>query len=518
MRGLVSLAGCLGVFHTLVAGATIPSYFEGSYSTPRKLSVAQVQRELGSRLTKTSIIFGPEDTRYKEATSRWNVFANPKFQIIVEPGQESDVASIVKYCNEKSIDFLAINKGHGFPSSLGSFNGVQINLAQFRNISIQPNSKSAWFGGGVYDGQANRYLWDQGYVTTTGSCDCVGMMGPGLGGGHGRHEGLYGMISDNILQLNVVLANGTAIRVNKTSHKDLLWAMKGAGHNFGIVTGFEMKIYPRGPDTWHYHNYVWRGEQLEAVFTALNNFHRNGSTPVNMTTNFGNMLMDTTITDKEPVLWWTFAYRGSAAEAERHLAPFNAIKAVRDEQGDVPYPQVAATQQTDEESAICQHNQVRITATAGLQMYNLTAERLIFEGFKKRVASDPTLAAGGVVLHEGYSTAAVDAQSPDDSAYPFRDDHHLMLVQIIIPPKNKTIENEAWKWAKEVRDQWNKGQPTRPVNAYVNYANGFESVEEHYGHEAWRVKKLRDLKVKYDPFNRFRFYNPIIGKKAVGPI
>ena len=383
-------------------------------------------------------------------------------------------------------------------------------MAKLGNISIQPGGKSAWFGGGVYDGQAVRYLWEKGYVTTTGACNCVGMMGPGLGGGHGPLEGLHGMISDNFLQLNVVLANGTAIRVNENTHSDLLWGMKGAGHNFGIVTSFEMNIFPRGPDTWHYSNYVWRGDKLDDIFNALNTLHGNGTTPVNMLINFGSFLMNTTITKDEPVISWTFAYRGTAAEADKYLAPFNKIESVSSESGDVPYPQISVAQGNSEDSPVCQDNHVRITATAGLQVYNITAEQQIFDGFKHRAATNPELASGGDILHEGYSTKAVDAQNPDDSSYPFRSDHHLMLIQTVIPPGNSKIEQDAWDWAREVRDQWNEGQPGRPIDAYVNYANGFEPVEQMYGHEAWRLDKLRGLKAKYDPSNRFRYYNPII--------
>jgi hypothetical protein len=405
---------------------------------------------------------------------------------------------------------LTINRGHGNPQSLGTFNGVQINMMNLLEITIQPDGKSAWFQGGVYGGLVTKYLWDHGYVTTTGSCDCVGLMGAGLGGGHGRHEGLYGMVSDNIRQLNVVLGNGTAIRVNSTSNSDLLWAMKGAGHNFGIVTSFEMNIFPRGPDTWHYHNYVWRGDKLEALFTALNAFHNNGSTPVNMTANFGNFFMNTTITPDEPVIWWTFAYRGSAADAERLLAPFNAIGSVYEESGDVPYPGISHAQQTGLEDFICIPGNIRITSTAGLQVYNVTAERQIFEGFKRRVRKEPELAAGTAILHEGYSTAAVGTFDSASSAYPFRADHHLMLFDAIVPPNNKKLEKAAWKWADEVRDLWNKGQPGRPVDAYVNYANGFEPLEQIYGQEPWRLQRLRALKRKYDPQNRFRYYNPIV--------
>jgi FAD/FMN-containing dehydrogenase len=123
----------------------------------------------------------------------------------------------------------------------------------------------------------------------------VGLLGPALGGGHGRFEGQYGLISDNFINLNVVLASGEAIKVNATSHADLFWAMQGAGHNFGIVTSFEMKIYPRLVDTWHYHNYVWSEDKLETVFEELNKFHNNGSTPVLMAVNFGEFSLNTTI-------------------------------------------------------------------------------------------------------------------------------------------------------------------------------------------------------------------------------
>ncbi|KAI1468333.1 FAD-binding domain-containing protein [Daldinia caldariorum] len=515
MKNSISSLCNLVLFGTLATGASIPRYFQPSAFTRRQLDPTQVQQELGSQLSNTTSIFGPDDDRYPEATTRWNTFAVPKIQIVVEPGEESDVSTIVKYCNENSLEFLAVNRAHGASKGLRAFNGIQINLKNLRNIDIQPGGESAWFEGGVYDGPVMNYLWDQGYVTTTGSCDCVGMMGPGLGGGYNRHQGLHGMISDNILQLNLVLADGSTIRVNKDSHNDLLWAMKGAGHNFGIVTSFEMPLWPRGPDTWHYHNYVWKGDKLEDIFNALNVFHGNGSTPVGMAFNFGNFQMNTTISDKEPVIFWTFAYRGSAEEAESHLAPFNAIGAVYEESGDVPYPRISYAQGTNEDSTLCQDNIYRIPATTGLEVYNVTAERLIFDGFKRRAASNPALAAGGNILHEAYSDEAVLAHDPDDSAFPFRSDHLLMLFQTIVPDDDPSLAKDVQEWATEVRDQWNEGQPGRPIHAYVNYANGFEPLEQVYGHEPWRLERLRNLKAKYDPYNRFRFFNPIIQDKEV---
>lgn len=105
------------------------------------------------------------------------------------------------------------------------------------------------------------------------------MLGPGLGGGHGRYQGLYGMISDTFISLNVVLADGTPITVSDKSHADLFWGMKGAGHNFGVVTSFKAKIFPRNLDTWYHKSYIFTGDKLEEIHEALNTLGGNGTQP-----------------------------------------------------------------------------------------------------------------------------------------------------------------------------------------------------------------------------------------------
>lgn len=120
-----------------------------------------------------------------------------------------------------------------------------------------------------------------------------------LGDGHGRYEGLYGLIQDNIVHYNVVLGNGTEIGVNETSYPDLLYALKGAGHNFGIVTSVVEKIYPR--ENWYQKTYTWTQDRLETVFEALNTFHKsdNGTTPPRMGVNYGSIVMNTSISTTE---------------------------------------------------------------------------------------------------------------------------------------------------------------------------------------------------------------------------
>ena len=76
--------------------------------------------------------------------------------------------------------------------------------------------------------------------------------------------------------------------------------------------------------------------------------------------------------------------------------------------------------------------------------------------------------------------------------------------------KGSNSTDAAWQWAAEIRDIWIAGQPTRLQATYVNYASGSESLESIYGYEPWRLERLRSLKARYDPNNRFRYYNPFV--------
>ncbi|PYH77480.1 FAD binding domain-containing protein [Aspergillus uvarum CBS 121591] len=489
----------------------VPHYFQREALTRRDLSVSQVSRELGALVSNTTAIFGPSDPRWENATERYTTFAPPTIELVVQPGLESDIPIIIKYCNRNSIEFMAVNRGHSLTITTGRFKGIEIDMASLRDYTIEPDFQSAWFQGGSYGGSVISSLWDQGYVATTGSCTCVGLLGPGLGGGHGRFEGQYGLVSDNLVNLNVVLADGSAIRVNATSHSDLWWALQGAGHNFALVTSFQMKIHPRKVDTWHYHNYVWSGDKLETVFEQLNIFHTsaNGTTPVLMAVNFGEFGIESNYSSTEAVLEWSFVYAGPAADAEALLAPFNAIEALSEETGDVPYPDIADIQGTGLNSAACVPGYKWALRTAGSVDYNITAERQIYDTFNRKVAQYPDLALGARVTHEGYSNAAMKQVDAASTAVSYRAENHLLYIAVDIP-EGSNLTAAAMEWADETRALWNQGQPGRQPSTYVNYAFGDEPVASMYGYEPWRLARLRALKQKYDPHNRFRFYNPFV--------
>ncbi|KAF2685189.1 FAD-binding domain-containing protein [Lentithecium fluviatile CBS 122367] len=503
----------LGLLVTIVLGSplphsAIPEYFQHAPVTRGQLSVSQVQQELGSQLSKGSLIIGPDDPEWANVTKRYSTFSKPQdLKLVVKVNAESDVPKVVKYCNKNSINFMANNQGHGFTTTITKLSGIEINLSQLTNIKIQPNKKSAWFQGGTWGGNIIKTLWDQGFVTTTGSNECVGLMGPALGGGFGRYQGLYGLVSDNFVTLNVVLGDGRNLQVSKTSYPDLFWALKGAGHNFAIVTSAELNIYPRKIDTWHYHNYAWTQDKLETIFETLNRVQGNGTTPAKLAVNFGQVSLDPSYSKTEAIIGWTFAYMGSAAEGEMLLQPFNEIPALQSVQGDVSYEELLQVQGTGASDPTACSSSPLVGSSGLLQTWNVTSQREIYNLFNKKAVEQPDLAANARVFYECYSTLKTQAIDAASSAYPHRDEYLVYFFATVTPPGK---EDQAHEWASQVRNLFNDSEPNRRVATYVNYATGDESLESIYGYEPWRLQKLRALKAKYDPKNAFRYYNPII--------
>jgi FAD/FMN-containing dehydrogenase len=102
----------------------------------------------------------------------------------------------------------------------------------------------------------------------TGGCECVSLVGPGLGGGHGFLQGRYGLISDQFVSLSLVTADGKVIKVDK--NHELWWAVQGAGHNFGIVTSITSKVYDIKRPRWAIATFIFTGDKVEDLYTRIN--------------------------------------------------------------------------------------------------------------------------------------------------------------------------------------------------------------------------------------------------------
>lgn len=104
----------------------------------------------------------------------------------------------------------------------------------------------------------------------TGICESVGFSAPILGGGHGWLQGQYGLMVDQVISARLVLPSGELVTVSDQENPDLFWAIRGAGHNFGLVTEWEYRVYDDTTPTWTYQIFIFSGDKLEELYGRVN--------------------------------------------------------------------------------------------------------------------------------------------------------------------------------------------------------------------------------------------------------
>ncbi|KAJ5805940.1 FAD-binding type 2 [Penicillium pulvis] len=234
--------------------------------------------------------------------------------VIVLPRTSQDVGKVLALCQALNTKFSVRGGGHlqnpGFNSNEG---GVVISMKCFNAVTVSQDRSTADIGAGLTWLEVYRDLEPYGLAVTGGRVPSVGVPGLLLGGGLSFQKGKYGLSCNGIVEYEVVLADSTVVKVNATENKDLFWALRGGGSNFGIVTKFTMSTVS---------NQVWAEGRLFApnendkLLEALVSFHDEGEKDPNASLIFNSVPEGTLL---------VFIY---AEHAEERPAVFNAFNGI----------------------------------------------------------------------------------------------------------------------------------------------------------------------------------------------
>ncbi|KAF4457591.1 6-hydroxy-D-nicotine oxidase [Fusarium albosuccineum] len=462
--------------------------------------------DLSAKLSPQASIVLPNDSSFQSQISRWREWHAPHVGVVVNVFTETDVQETVRYANEHGLPFLARSGGHGATEALGlAKNVVIVDLRGWDSIDIAEDGKTATIGGGASVKKVVNTLWAAGKQTVTGICECVGVSAPILGGGHGWLQGEYGLASDQVVSARVVLPNGEVVTASEDTNSDLFWGLRGAGHNFGIVTEWQYRIHDVQNPKWSYEILIFLGDKLEQVLELTNRMMK--TQPPELT-HWMYIVNIPEIDPKHPIIWYAIIYDGPADKAREYAEPLRDIGPLNVDAGAVPMPDLAGLTMMSDESIGCAKGYTGLRYPIGLKTYDLPAVRRVFDEITETSRRTPEL-AGSFFLLEGYSTYGVKAVDEKASAFPHRDDEILVTSYIMYKP-NASIDALAQEYGEKLRTHLlEASEEPKRLRAYVNYAHGVESLESMYGWEEWRLEKLRKLKQKWDPKNRMRFYNPI---------
>jgi FAD/FMN-containing dehydrogenase len=421
----------------------------------------------------------PGDAAYDGVRQVWNGMVNKRPALIVRCARTTDVIACVRFAREHELLISIRGGGHNYAGSSVSQGGMMIDLSAMRTVTVDPVARIARASAGLRLGELDAATAAHGLVTTLGVNTDTGIAGLTLGGGYGWLAGRFGLACDNLIAAEVVTADGRCLTVNETEHADLLWGLRGAGANLGIVTRLDYRLHQLGAVFGGL--VIYSMEHGRAALRLFDEF--SASCPDEVST--GGFLVHRP--DGAPAVAIGLCYAGPMDRTDRVVSPLlNSVPVHANLLESQPYMKL----------------QTLFDAVwpPGRLYYNKSsiARRLNIDAIDCLVAhgrSMPTVLSA-IAFQQLHGVAA--RVGATETAFPHRFDHLSMYVH---PATDNPEEaNTIVEWGRRC---WDDMQPYMEPAVYVNglenaYEEGMHRVHEAYGAN---YDRLLNLKRQYDPTN-----------------
>jgi FAD/FMN-containing dehydrogenase len=192
----------------------------------------------------------PEDAGYDEARKVWNGLIDRRPAMIARCADEDDVVTAVNFARDQKLLVAVRGGGHNVAGFGTCDGGLVIDLSGMKSVTVDPKARTARAQGGATWGGFDAATQAHALATTGGLVTTTGIAGFTLGGGIGWLMRKHGLTIDNLLEVEMVTADGKRLKANATEHPDLFWAVRGGGGNFGVVTAFTYRLHPVGPNVY----------------------------------------------------------------------------------------------------------------------------------------------------------------------------------------------------------------------------------------------------------------------------
>lgn len=432
-------------------------------------------------------VIRPGDPAYDEVRSLYNAMIDKRPMMIARCVDVGDVIACVNFGRENKLPVAIRGGGHNGPG-LGSVdNGLVIDLSEMRGVRVDPKNRNVRVGPGCTTGEVDHATHAFGMAVPFGIISTTGVAGLTLSGGHGYLSRQYGLAVDNLIEADVVLPDGSFVTASETENADLLWALRGGGGNFGVVTSFLFRTHPAknlygGP-------IVFEMSDAPVVMRWYREFQAHA--PDDFYIFLG--LQSVPATDPFPREHWDkrmcvllVAHNGDNAEAAVNAIRAQLPKPIIDWCGPIPYPAL--------------QSMFDPFYPKGMQWY--------WKGDFVKTLPDAAIAAHIEHATNGNEFSCmhlypidgkVHRKQRDETAWSTRDATWSMVIVGVHPDASEAASIKNW-----ATTYWQTVHPHNLAGAYPNFMmadEGEARVKASFGDN---YPRLAALKQKFDPGNLFQ--------------
>lgn len=435
----------------------------------------------------------PGDPEFDKARAVYNGSIDRRPALIVRPTGAADVMDAVNYARVSELPLVVRCGGHAVAGTSACEGGVLIDLSSLKGVHVDPERGTALAQAGVLWGEYDRETQLRGVATPGGRVTTTGVGGFCLGGGYGWLSRKHGLTCDNLVAADVVTADGRLVHASETENADLLWGLRGAGANFGVVTSYELRLHPISPLLLAGMLVVPNDQDAGAVLRAYRDYTL--SAPEEVVSAVATILappepfVPPELVGK-PVLGVVVAYVGNPEEAQEALAPLRSIVA---EAGGMdlvqPMPYTVFQAMLDgfaPRGWLNYHRGQHLTEISdeivepflevGRSIHSPMTQGILFHhgGAVSRVPEDATAAGNRAAAYMGHPIAAWD--TPDQTDY-------------------------EMDWVRRFSTAI---APAMTGGTYLNFEPGTTLTDLKAGFGDEKYARLVALKDQWDPTNLFR--------------
>jgi FAD/FMN-containing dehydrogenase len=467
-----------------------------SSSTDFGVAVEQLRRSMAGE------VLAGNDAGYDRARAVWNGMIDRRPAVIARCRNKTDVQATLGFARAHDLPVSIRGGAHNVAGHAVCDHGVMIDLSLMRNVQVDPERLRALVDGGATWGDVDRKTQAFGLATPGGLISDTGVAGLTLSGGIGWMRSRHGLCIDNLVAAEVVTADGRVVRASAGENDDLLWALKGGGGNFGVVTTFEFMLHRVGP-TVMFCAPIYPIEAGSGPIRFWRDFLADKNDDVASVVEFSTIARDPAYPEGswgKRVYTLAAVYAGDAAAGERLLKPLRDLaEPVVDLSGQMSY---------------CDLQKLFDTQTPFGQ------RRCYWKSHYLSELSDSTIDAivqsnttppSPFTLSSIWNFGGAMARVPTEAtAFGDRSMPYMLSIDSVWSEATEDETNIAW-----TRDFWKRMQPhAQRGRMYLNFP-GFGEEGERLLRDTFgdNYGRLQEIKRKYDPDNMFRF-NPNVRPAA----